>query len=113
MDWQEYTALCNRPDIWSRWMIEQSIEVLEQLEQTELQVPLRDALGAPPFGKPADHKGGAEVNMYRVSCAIALRKAILDAMVVAKEAGMTTSGTRTRGLGGFEEAWREYSNFAG
>ena len=111
MGWPEYRNLCDRPDYWSRWMIEQTIELLDDLDRRSLAEPLARALLSRPLEKPVGHKGGAAADMHHVVCGTQTRHAIADAMLDAQRAGLTTSGTRARGLGGFAEAWREYSIF--
>jgi hypothetical protein len=92
-------------------MIEQSIEILEKLDKSECKTPLVAALATQALSKPQDHKGDGRLDMYRLSCAVPLRRKIAGIMQLAKEAHLTTEATRDRGLGGFEEAWREYSSF--
>ena len=111
MGWAEYRVLCDRPDYWSRWMIEQTIELLDELDRQALIEPLSRALKDRPLEKPDDHKGGAGLDMHHLECGLPTRRAIASAMVDAKRLGLTTSGTRGRGLGGFAEAWREYAVF--
>ena len=82
----------------------------EALSEQVLAVA-EDLLATQPLSKPSDHVGGGELDMHRLQCPAGQRKQIVDAIVAAKEAGLTTSGTRERGLRGFEEAWREYSAF--
>jgi len=111
MQWPQYKEICKRPDYWSRWMIEQSIEILQRVDRTDLKAPLMAALVTEPVPTPDGHKGGAGLNMLRLSCPVRFRQAIVDAIVAARDEGIKTSGTQDRGLGGFEEAWREYSTF--
>lgn len=107
MDWATYKKLCQRPDHWSRWMLEQSLELLRGAPH--LARPLRFALGGTPLAKPPGHRGGAETDMLRLELDSATAQAILAVVEQAAAQGAQTSGTQGRGLGGFAEAWREYA----
>ncbi len=111
MDWKAYKALCDRPDVWSRWMLMQTLELLEG--DAALAVPLHRALAAEPLEKPAGHKGGDATDMFRLPMEAVQAKAVAAAVSRAVERGAETSGTRGRGLGGFLEAWMEFRSFLG
>ena len=61
MDWERYKALCDAPDVCSRWLLEQTLELLEAHPAAER---LRDAMAAEPVEKPPDHRGGAPTDMF-------------------------------------------------
>lgn len=109
MDWQPYKARCNAPDVWSRWMLMQTVELLAGRD--ELIAPLRRALKGRPLAKPAGHKGGSATDMFPLTLNEAQADAILAAVRKAAQQGAQTSGTQGRGLGGFPEAWLEYRQF--
>ena len=109
MDWTAYKERCNRPDAWSRWMLGQTSELLA--ERPELAAPLRNALAGGPLAKPPGHKGGTATDMLVLDLDAAAALAIAEAVERAVAQGVETTGTRGRGLGGFQEAWREYSAF--
>ena len=109
MDWQRYKARCNAPDVWSRWMLMQTMELLAG--QDELIAPLQRALDGPPLAKPAGHKGGPATDMFQLALNEAQAKTILATVRQAAQRGAQTSCTRGRGLGGFQEAWLEYRQF--
>lgn len=109
MDWQRYKARCDAPDVWSRWMLMQTLELLAG--QEELIVPLQRALDGRPLAKPAGHKGGPATDMFQLALSEAQADAILAAVRQAAQRGAQTSGTRGRGLGGFQEAWLECRQF--
>ena len=104
MDWDTYKRLCDTPDVLSRWMLEQTMELLEGALRSELEAAMRRS----PIAKPEDHKGGYATDMFKLTLSSAQVQAVLERVTAAVHAGHRTSGTARRGLGGFEEAWREY-----
>ena len=109
MDWTNYKRLCERPDTWSRWVLEQTCELLD----AALAQALRAAMAGEPVAKPADHNGGSDTDMFVLRLGAKHRRAVLDAVRAARDRGQTTLATRSRGLGGFVEAWREYVDWPG
>jgi hypothetical protein len=109
MDWSAYKSLCDSPQTFSRWMLEQSIELIA--DDAPLAARVAAVLRNPPVEKPADHRGGATTDMFTVALSVAEAR-VIDAVVTRAVAdGRTTTGTRARGLGGFREAWREYLQY--
>lgn len=104
LDWDAYKRLCDTPDVISRWMLEQTAELLEGALRAELEA----TLSGPSLPKPDDHKGNAATDMFQLRLARQQVVAVHERVARAVVAGESTSGTRARGLGGFEEAWREY-----
>ena len=111
MDWDGYKARCDSPEVWSRWMLLQTLELLSV--EAEVGAPLRRALAGEPLAKPPGHKGGAATDMFELWLDEAQAEAVLGAVSRAVERGAETEGTRGRGLGGFLEAWEEYRRFIG
>jgi len=111
VNWSHYKALCDQPDYWSRWMLEQCVDLLGQLCECALQDVLLRALDAQPLEMPVDHTGPASTQMFRLTCPATLRDEFLRAISQASERGLATTDTRERGLGGFVEAWREYADY--
>ncbi len=107
MDWVAYKALCDSPDTFSRWMLEQSIELLTG--EARLAARLAAVLRGTPLEKPADHRGGTLTDMIAVILSVEEARAIDQAVARAVDAGRTTTATQSRGLGGFREAWHEYA----
>lgn len=107
MDWDAYKRRCDTPDVISRWMLEQTAELLEGA----LRVEVEAALTGLPLPKPDDHKGGAATDMFQLELKPQQVLAVHARVVRAVTTGEVTSGTRNRGLGGFEEAWREYVDY--
>lgn len=109
MDWPTYKRLCDQPDYWSRWMLEQCIDLLQQVEEAQLADRIRRALTDPPLPTPADHRGAAATHMYRLEMPAVERHALLGAIQRAAELNLSTKQTQQRGLGGFVEACREFA----
>lgn len=108
MDWDTYKALSDSPDVCSRWLLEQTLELIDR---GELAARLRQSLQVGPIEKPADHQGGPETDMFRMTLTLDEVRAIRERVEAAAAAGTETSGTRGRGLGGFVETWCEYERF--
>ena len=64
-----------------------------------------------PLAKPQGHKGGAATDMFVLNLDAGAAAAIAERVAAAAAEGLETSGTEGRGLGGFQEAWREYAEF--
>jgi hypothetical protein len=105
MNWDRYKALCDSPEVCSRWMLEQTLELLGD---EALRERLQAVMGGAPLEKPLGHRGGAATDMFVVSLTLAEAHGVLEAVEAAVARGATSSATRARGLGGFGEAWREY-----
>ena len=109
MDWDEYKARCDSPEVWSRWMLAQTLELLSG--DAELSAPLHRALNGEPIAKPPGHKGGDATDMFELRLDEVQADAVVARVRRAVERGAETEGTRGRGLGGFLEAWMEYRGF--
>lgn len=109
MNWAEYKQACDQPDVVSRWMLEQTCELLDA-ENADLSDALRRVLrNGRPLPKPADHRGAAATEMFRIELDATAAHRICNCVTAAVADQIETSGTRGRGLGGFVEAWREYA----
>ena len=106
MDWQQYRARCEQPQVWSRWMLVQTLELVAG--HGDLIAGLRRAMAAQPLAKPPGHKGGSATDMFELDLKASQVDAILALVRQAVERGADTAGTRGRGLGGFTEAWLDY-----
>lgn len=100
MDWETYKTLCARPENWSRWMLEQTRNLLES--HPAVKAKLIASLAAVPLSKPHDHKGDARTDMLATDLTEAEIADILDAIRRVQE------NAPDRGLRGFELAWQEY-----
>lgn len=108
VNWTDYKALCDSPEVLSRWMLTQTLELLTLEEGCdEVFRALSAALQAPPLPKPADHRGGPATDMFRLALSREDAEAVAALVARAAAAGRTTSATAGRGLGGFTEAWQE------
>lgn len=108
MDWYAYKATCDQPDVLSRWMLEQTRELLAG-SCADLARRLAEVLASQePLVKPEDHSGGAETDMFRVGLSVVEARRIRDRVHALIRGRRETSGTRGRGLGGFGEAWDEF-----
>ncbi len=105
MEWDRYKRLCKQPNVVSRWMLEQTLELLSG---NEIAGALRGALASEPLKKPSDHRGGEATNMYVLDLSPAQLEVIVRLVQSAWDAEVVTSETKLRGLGGFVEAWAEY-----
>ena len=109
MDWDAYKARCDSPEVWSRWMLGQTLELLS--DDAELSALLHRALAGEAIAKPPGHRGGAATDMLELRLDQAQADAVVARVRRAVELGAETEGTRGRGLGGFLEAWMEYRGF--
>lgn len=109
MEWHDYKQLCDSPQTFSRWMLDQCVELLAS--ETRLRELLLDSLGGAPLEKPSDHRGDPRTDMFEMVLAPDDARAIYGIIASAVRDGRTTSSTKPRGLGGFEEAWREYIGY--
>ncbi len=108
LDWDQYKSLCDMPDVLSRWMLLQTVELLAQEPGAEApRLLLEQTLRAGPLPKPADHRGGPLTDMFRVPLTAAEAAVVAHVVARASDAGLTTHATAARGLGGFVEAWSE------
>lgn len=109
LQWSTYKRLCDQSDHWSRWMLDQSIDLLGQLGEEHLASMLGSALNGAPIEQPATHRGPVAAQMFVLTLPVPSRRRIFAAMQRAVELEMSTPATAQRGLGGFVEAWREYA----
>lgn len=107
MDWERYKQICDTPNVFSRWMLEQTGE----LTSDRLGAALEQALQLPPVPKPEGHRGGAATDMFELALSVWLVDDIANEVREAAAVLRTTSATEDRGLGGFAEAWNEYAEF--
>lgn len=108
VDWDEYKRRCDEPGTFSRWMLQQTMELLQQAQAEELALKVGSALHAAPMPKPQGHKAGALTDMFVLDLPVADARAVMAWLRHAVESDWRTSGTHARGLGGFVEAWTEY-----
>ena len=110
MDWQTYKQLCDQPDYWSAWMIDQCCQLLQASdvsEALEVDQTLRADLGRSFLPQPPDHSGDVRTQMYQVTITQEQAQLLLGVIEHAARQGLFTQGTQSRGLGGFAEACEE------
>lgn len=104
MDWKCYKQRCDKPEMWSRWMLNETIALLG--EQSHLAQSLQEAMRQAPLVKPDDHRGGPATDMFELSLDGAEVGEIVAVVEQAIQRETKTSGGRS--LGGFGEAWQEF-----
>lgn len=128
-DWQTYKALCDQPEVFTRWMIERTLVVIEQVLQKQDNQEIREAkkaqelvqartslvnlLGQTPLTppQPVDRR----VDMLQLRLPKSQVQAIVDlfADVASLPAGEWLDAMqqkRQNPWGGFREAWLEHYN---
>ena len=111
MDWNRYKQLCDTPSVFSRWMLEQTLELLTHSGSpsgSSSSAALEQSLRSGAIAKPEDHKGDAATDMFQLKLSSAEVAVIVSVVAAARTQGTATSATQSRGLGGFVEAWQEY-----
>lgn len=112
MEWTRYKALCDQPEVWSGWMLDQCAELFEQQGEQALADRLRQTRKGQPLATPQGHKGSELSAMYILDLSHDERQSGLALIHSAVATGLRTEATRQRGLGGFVEAWTEYAHSA-
>ena len=107
MDWDRYKALCDTPNVLSRWMLEQT----KELTEPALSGLLEQVLEGNPISKPLEHRGDRMTDMFILDLAPDLVLAIASSVAEAVAASRTSRATRSRGLGGFQAAWKECAEY--
>lgn len=101
VSWQSYKALCDRPDVLSRWMLEETAALLAG----DTRAALLEIADGTPLPKPTDHKGGEATDMFEVALSKDVVRVIVDTVDEAADRGLRTP--RSTRIGGFATAWRE------
>lgn len=111
MDWPSYKALCDRPDVLSRWTIERTVELLETpgVEPHPLATVLRGLLASAPLPRPADHSGPPATDMFLAALDAPGVAAARAAVEQAAGDGRLAAVLGGRSTVGFVAAWREYA----
>lgn len=108
MDWERYKQLCDQPNVFSRWMLEQTRQLAISGTSPEAQ-RLAKAVRQTPLAKPAEHTGGSSTDMIVLAWSHEEVSAIVELVKLAMAEERTSEATQGRGLGGFVEAWQEYA----
>ena len=106
MDWQTYQACCDRGDVLSRYLLEQTAILLADAGEQQLAAALQAVSRRTPLPQPADHRGGPGSDFFVLELATGQAERIVALLLEARAAGARTAEGRS--LGGFVEAWQEY-----
>ena len=105
MEWSAYRQLCDSPNVFSRWALEQS--------KTQLNTDLRDAIDAvllkQHLEKPHGHKGDKRTDMFQLQLPPRAVNEIIECLNHAHELKKQTSGSVIRDYTGLIKAWEEYA----
>lgn len=107
MDWPTYKALCDRGDVQSRFLLEETLVLLNRLPSDDLATVLVAELSTRPLPKPLDHRDQPLSDMFELCMTLQSANAIHDVVSSAEQSGADTPRTRNRGLAGFTAAWSE------
>jgi hypothetical protein len=110
MDWPRYRALCDRPDVCSRWMLERTLALLGPGPVT---AALQRILATEPVPRPADHFGPPATDMFLAELDAAAVAVTYAAVRQAAAAGALAAVLGPRSPTGFVAAWREFALFVG
>ena len=102
--WDQYKEVCDRPDVLSRWLVQQTTAVCDQ----GLAERLNAVIASNPLEKPPDHKGGPLLDMFRTEFSIEDVVAITRSVSQANKEGVVTTGPVNRSYSGILKAWQEY-----
>ena len=110
MDWQTYKRLCDQPDYWSAWMIDQCRQLLQASdvsEATAVDQTLCADLCRPFLPQPPEHSGDVRTRMYQVTITQEQGQLLLNVIEQAVGKRAFSQDTQSRGLGGFAQACEE------
>ena len=112
MDWVRYRALCDRPDVMSRWLLGRTAAVLDAEGAHELAGHIRAPLAGDPLPRPQDHRGPADLDMFPVNWPPAIVAALVAPLEALNDRGELERTLGLRSARGVIAAWREYAAFA-
>ena len=110
MDWQTYKHLCDQPDYWSAWMIDQCCQLLQASDVPEalaVAQTLQKDQKKPCLPQPADHTGDSRTQMFQVTITLKQCQLLLSVIEQAACKRAFSQDTQSRGLGGFAQACEE------
>lgn len=102
MNWSEYKDICDRTNVFSRWALERTRNLLSQ----ELCKELDRGTGSDAIPKPDDHKGDHRTDMFEVDLGLAIQQAIVHELTQRVECESTQSSSSTR-ISPLLKAWEE------
>ena len=107
MRWEVYKQRCEQPDVVSRWMIEQTAELLD----AGLRERLLAELAEKPMPPPRGHLGDTRADMFVINDLSDVALEISDSVDRAVIAGRHTSATTIHGVERFSEIWCNYAAY--
>lgn len=102
MDWSEYKDICDRTNVFSRWALERTRNLLSR----ELCTELDRGTGSDAIPKPTDHKGDCRTDMFEVDLEIAIQQAIVKELSRRSEHESAQKVGTTR-ISPLLKAWEE------
>lgn len=115
--WQEYRAAADEPGWMTRWMLERTLAVVEQLTPPDTDAligELRATLASSPLPPPTPVDKRVDMLSLQLSpvLAFAVVECFADESTLGALALDATQATRKNPWGGFREAWLEHYNQA-
>jgi hypothetical protein len=104
VDWSSYKKICDKPNVLSRWLLQQTSAVCDG----EVKQCIESILKTVPLEKPEDHKGGEMLDMFQTDFSQSQVEDITAQVVSACDAGIQTTGVVERDYLGILRAWQEY-----
>ena len=102
MNWSEYKDICDRTNVFSRWALERTRNLLSQEVGTQLERGTRsDAIP-----KPDDHKGDHRTDMFEVSLNLVTQQAIVNELTQRTEDESAQNHSTMR-ISPLLKAWEE------
>ena len=102
MNWSEYKDICDRTNVFSRWALERTRNLLSQ----ELCKDLDRGIGSDAIPKPDDHKGDHRTDMFVVNLDLAIQQGIVDELTQRSERESAQNPATTR-ISPLLKAWEE------
>ena len=102
MNWCEYKDICDRTNVFSRWAIERTRDLLSPRLCTQLE----RGTGSDAIPKPDDHKGDHRTDMFEVNLSLATQQAIVDELTQRSE-GESAQNHTTMRISPLLKAWEE------
>ena len=102
MNWSEYKDICDRTNVFSRWALERTRNLLPK----ELSTELDSGTGSDAIPKPDDHKGDHRTDMFEVDLGLAIQQAIVNELTQRSEFESAQNPSTTR-ISPLLKAWEE------
>lgn len=104
MEWAKYRELCDSPNVFSRWALEQTkLQVDPDLRRVFDQILISQYVE-----KPSDHKGDERTDMFVLELDRTAIREIIECLQSAESSNKKTRGSVVRGFDGLIKAWEEY-----